>query len=195
MWDFLRRAEVAEHKIDQEYVAEGGWSRDEFLAAEKNLSNADLQAIAGDCEVDAMDPENCVPCLASVALMERLTADEGGQSSAGPGEEEIPFENADEEPKVISELLELAQRHPVEPKPVAQEFAEQVGVLQNLVQTMLLGPPIPPPNVSLDELAILAVASQKWLAIIDAQDVELAANQEQFRQAVRTLVARIRRDS
>lgn len=166
------------------------WATEDDL---NELSDAELGVIANLCKVDTAAPTECIPCLAAVMLAEKYSV----QSNAGPGEEGIPFDDPsfaqvpDSQPiQPLADALTRAAQHDM---PVAERFAYRVRELETLVQEMLEGPPIPPPNVTLEELSLLAVAAQRWIKITEAQGIDLPPNQQQVLDATKSIVSRLHR--
>lgn len=178
-----RREHVAEETPDLEHwptermIAEGhaDYATPEDL---EGLDDAILTDIAQLCEVDQFAPDECIPCLAHVTLLERRSHDEAED------EPEHPFAFVDEYFGPSTPKLE----------PPAQRFAAKVRELDALVAELLEGPPIPPPNVSLEELAALVVGAEKWVKMIDAQGLELAPAQKQVKDEIERVIAKTRRN-
>lgn len=195
MWfDKKPRREVTEepqHWPTERMIADGhaDYAIPEDL---EGLDESILKDIAALCECPEYAPDECIPCQAHILYLERqqerlalLTPPDYDIAVADEPEDDIP------EGEVIPPLLDLIQRVTDRDKPVTVRFAEQVGVLRDLVSEMLEGPPIPPPGVTLEDLSLLVVATQRWIAMTEAQGVDLSDNQQQVLDATKTLVARL----
>lgn len=193
MWfDRKRRELVAEepqHWPTERMIAEG---HADYATLEdlEGLGDAVLADIAELCEVDQFAPDECIPCRAHVIYLERKKYAELAQSDQEEVEEYVPEER--ETPRLDA----LMQEAPVfeEPAPTVDRFAAKVKELNALVAELLEGPPIPPPNVTLSELAALTVGAEKWLKMIDAQGLELAPAQEQMKNEIERVIAKMRRN-
>ena len=204
MWFEKRRDRVSEEKQPQHWptermIAEGHAD----YATSEDLEGASprrLLDIAQICEVDTYAPDECIPCKAAVMFLEQeeeKNAPEPEVPDYEPEErptpaldemvaESPPWDDADDQPygKRVSDA-----RH-ADPM---REVARQAGYLQQLIEEALDGPPIPPRNVSEEELALLVVGAQRWIKITEAQGVELAPAQQQILNATKTLVERLHR--
>lgn len=168
------------------------------------LSLGELWEFAKTCEMPELAPDECVPCYAHTMALEQT---EQAQQALSPDVPDVP----EYEPPAdaATEALDLVEEEPgfprledlMESKPPwaqenrhsdpVQEFARSVGYLNDLVQEMVSGPPIPPREVTLDELAVLVVAAQRWIKITEAQGIELAPAQQTLLDATKALVARL----
>lgn len=165
------------------------------------LPESILADIAQLCEVDEFAPDECIPCLAHVLFLKRQAPTDQPQHPVVADYVSVPV--SDEEPGPLPEgIPEVAddyagiaeaEREIFAPEAVAERFARQVGVLDALVKELLEGPPIPPPGVTLEELSLLVVGAQRWIAITEAQGVELSLPQQQVLDATKALVARLHR--
>lgn len=185
-------------------------------ATEEDLEGMDGQALwrlAGICEVKEMAPEECIPCLALVKALEiqQAATEEAEQrlndmAPVSPGEipEPTTFTAPMNQADVETNARETDQALPgyrhaamaaltaqAEEVPLQERFAQVVHLLDDMVTTFLEGPPIPPANVSRDELALLVVAAQQWIKITEAQGFQLAAPQQQMLDATKALVSRL----
>jgi hypothetical protein len=198
-----REEEVSEETVPQHpehvYYEDGSEVTAESL---DRLDDETLWFIAAQCPVDVVAAEDCLACLANAIAADRQQQ-RNGQSSASPGEEEIPFElpglkEAVETPFTEDEVTRLTGDPEWEPPggdarhaDPAKEFARQVGYLQSLVDEMLSGPPIPPRDVSLEELAALVVGSRKWLDM--TQGLDLAPATQAMRDEIQRVVEKVQR--
>lgn len=168
--------ESAQHWPTERMVMEG---HAEFATPEdlEGLTDEALWEVSNICTVEEMAPEECIPCLALVKVIENHSA-----------------EAEDDTPK-LDNLLHMPSvfTSPEEPEavPVAEQFASKVAELSLLVEELLNGPPIPPPNVSLPDLALLTMAADKWVKMSEIQG-GLLPEQQQVLDATRSLVARLR---
>ncbi len=154
-----------------------------------------LTDIAQLCEVNQYAPEECIPCLAHTMVNDLRKA-----SAEQAVEEYVPDEEVYDEEVPTPKLDTLL--HAVPPwtgsdigpddTPVADQFASKVAELSLLVEELLEGPPIPPPNVTVPDLALLTLAADRWVKITDAQGVDFGPEQQQMLDATRELVARLR---
>jgi hypothetical protein len=167
---------------------------------------ADLEPMDDDtllliAEVESYAPDECIPCLAAVTVLERQKE---RLEALNPPEYEplVLADTSDEEIQRGQDALDESHpglRHEMmaaldatdDTTPVAERFARQVRHLNDLVEALLEGPPIPPPGVSLEDLSLLVVASQRWIAMTEAQGVDLSPGQQQVLDATKTVVARL----
>jgi hypothetical protein len=161
-----------------------------------------LLLIADICEVESYAPEECIPCAAYALYMDRqherlaALAPTSPEDHAALEEEAMAAMRAAEEGGASFQEIQQAGVSTLKAKPVVERFADQVGVLQSLVTELLEGDPIPPPEVSLEELALLAVAAQKWVKITEAQGTEMLSPQQQaVLDSTKALVSRLRHDT
>jgi hypothetical protein len=161
-----------------------------------------LANIAKICEVEEAAPEECIPCAAYALYMDRqherlaALAPTSPEDHAALEEEAMAAMRAAEEGGASFQEIQQAGVSTLKAKPVVERFADQVGVLQSLVTELLEGDPIPPPEVSLEELALLAVAAQKWVKITEAQGTEMLSPQQQaVLDSTKALVSRLRHDT
>jgi hypothetical protein len=161
----------------------------------EGLDESLLADIAQICDVDQFAPDECIPCLAHTMYLDRQKAKLEALNPEEPAEPDSdhPTPKLDalmaEEPKWVDSPSDTVTN--ISNVPVAERFANHVRVLANLVEEMLEGPPIPPPNVSETELALLVVAAQRWIKITEAQGAELADSQQRLLDATKALVARL----
>lgn len=144
----------------------------------EGLPDPALLAIAQICEVETYAPNECIPCLAGVVLAERAQEARNELLNTPPGGDPG---------------LERQQPEPNSTVPVVDRFASHVRMLNSLVDELLSGPPIPPPEVSQAELAALVVGAEKWLANINSQGLELAPNQERIRAEIQRVIEKVKR--
>ena len=150
-----------------------------------SASDGELMGMAAVCEVENLDPENCIPCRAMAIVGDRMNARMESQP-----EVDTEFEEFTPPEPLSSEDLAKA----LDPtKSPVERFAAAVHDLNELVEEMLHGDPIPPKDVSLEELAVLVVASKKWVALLDAQGLELAPSQEALKREVERVIEKVQR--
>lgn len=175
----------------------------------EGLTQDQLYEVANECLVEILDSTICVPCRATEILME---GDEETRAMAlaileNPlGTDQSMGETVMPEPRVqgVNDLLP--------PEPTTEEstafeselpqeedvrilFARQVHALNLTVKQMLEGAPIPPPNVSVEELAALVVGADLWLKDMDARIAEgfaLTDPYEERRQHIALIVGRLK---
>ena len=184
MWFDKRRQPVAENEHitpDMMVALDQPYTQFEELMA---LSDEDLVAISTLCPALEYDSVNCVPCRAAEIVLERVGHAPEILAPKEEAEEYIPMPKLD---------ALMAEPPPFEARPVAEQFAEKVAELDLLVKQVLSGPPIPPPNVSLDDLAALVVAAEMWVKTINAQGLELGPTQAAVKTHVEMLIERLRR--
>lgn len=168
-WTKRRRAEVPETEVTGHLSPEDMIARGEQYATFDDLEGlplTELKRVADLCSENYPDLDACVPCRAFA-----LAWDLGEEH----GTEEILLSNYQEQP-------------------IADQIAKKVQELSLLVSTALEGPPIPPRDVSSDELAVLIVGSQRWLQQIDSQrsmGFILTPEQVEFRNLVESTVNRM----
>lgn len=187
MWgERKRRKRVSKHQSPEQRLE----ANEQFATFEDldGLTEQALYEIAIQCDEEPALPEECVPCKAFVLWHEIRQA--AALKDAKEDEEE-PFRPA------ISVDHPPASGEPaiqnISDVPVVERFASQVRVLSLLVEEMLHGDPIPPPEITIEEVAALTVGSKKWLAMLEAQGLTLSTEQEQVREAVRAAVAKVQR--
>lgn len=178
--------EPEEHQTPERRMAEGKMIAT-FADLEGGLTKTELAEVAAECKAEGEDPETCVSCRALHILFPDADTPNLDALMQEPSifEEGVP----------VPELLEVADRILAEDRPVAEVFAEKVRELESLVSTMLEGPPIPPPNVSLEELAAILVGAEKWVSLVRAQGLELGERQEAMVNEVERVVNKIKRSS
>lgn len=185
----------------------------------EELTTEELIEFAKTCEMGDLAPEECIPCYAYQMVLHRmedtLTPDVPEYEPSPTAKDhdilgtkciKCGMPAADIEPDsdctgvfVINDAAApeaLTQEKPPwaqenRHNDPLQEFARSVGYLNDLVQEMVSGPPIPPREVTLDELAVLVVAAQRWIKITEAQGIELAPTQQTLLDATKALVARL----
>lgn len=193
------------HQTPEDRIEEG----EEFATFEdlEGLDVDTLLRIASECDSNA-EPDSCVPCRAFAILMERSDQEEYQQvaeavedydTTLADGltdiEETLGLAEALDVPLDPDNLLTGTTTEVPEPEEtVVQRFAQQVNALNSLVQELLTGPPIPPPNVTIQELAALVVGAEKWVRMIDAQGLELADNQKAVKTEIERVISKVRRD-
>lgn len=206
MWFEKRRKPVAniteepEHWPTERMIEEGhaDYATPEDL---EGLPDNLLSDIAVLCEVDQYAaPDECVPCLALTMILDRRAAERERLENMAP----TPVEDDEERetPKLDAlmketpsfEESEAVGSIPVEVsrRPYVEILQLQLAAMQNTLEEIVNGPPIPPKDVSLEELALLVVAADRWIKMTEAQGVELATNQQQVLDVTRDLVARLR---
>lgn len=162
----------------------------------EGLSEVGLTPVASLCEVDRFAPDECVSCLAHAMLLDLRKAaeqDERDEELIDLAEKALEEEEEERETPKLDNLLhmpDLFDRNE-EPAPVAEQFASKVAELSLLVEELLEGPPIPPPNVSLADLALLTLAAEKWVKMTEVQG-GWSPEQQTMLDATRDLVSRLR---
>lgn len=190
MWFNKKRSEPLQH-LTPEQMIENGEDIATFEDLE-GLGDSELARILQLCDVEPADPDACVPCRAYVMLETR-------QEDHGEEEWRLPSDSLEEYAEPLQKALEEGTDgdvwpSPVARKPVAEQFAEKVEELSLLVAELLQGPPIPPKNVELNELAVLVVAAQKWTAMLDsqlAQGFALSEEQRNLKALVEQVTGRL----
>lgn len=206
----MAEEETLEHWPTERMITEG-WAEFSIPEDLEGLPDEKLVEIATLCQVDQYSPDECIPCLAHVTLMERREAERERLETLAPQEVlwDLPgLQEALDQPMDTAILTGPGgapfpdfgpdggtpdPRPTVEEVPVVERFAQQVGVLQGMVATLLDGPPIPPPGVSLEELGALVVGASRWLQMLDDQGLELAPAQQAVRAEISRVVAKVRR--
>jgi hypothetical protein len=201
MW-FERKREPVNEEAPQHWPTErmiaGGHADYATPGDLEELDAQTLESISQICAVPVVAPDECIPCLAYVKWLEMVKVQfedvapqvPDFEPAAEPSEVDAGWPNPqDDLPDAPWEPPGGPARHA---DPV-REIARQAKYLQDLVDEMLDGPPIPPRDVSLDELALLTVAAQRWVKITDAQGVDLSSDQQAMLDATRALVARLHR--
>jgi hypothetical protein len=160
-----------------------------------DLPDADLIKVANICTLSEFAPEECIPCYAHTMYLDRQKARLEEMDPDIP-DDEVYDENGEfrETPKLnelVNETMSFIEPD-VKPEPVADRFAAKVEELNDLVREMLSGPPIPPKDVSVTDLALLVVGAERWVKMTEAQGVELSDNQQQVLDSTKALVARLR---
>lgn len=176
----------------------------------EGLDEAILTDIAQLCEVDQYAPDECIPCLAHTMVLDRrgIAAEMAEEAEAHAEimeelEEDYPTPRLAATLAAVPPWTESDKYEGMEPPrglfpqedpddtPVADQFASKVAELSLLVEELLEGPPIPPPGVSLEDLALLTLAADKWVKMSEIQG-GLAPQQQQMLDATRELVTRLR---
>jgi hypothetical protein len=202
MWYDRKRRHVTETTPESEHwptermIQEGhaDYATPEDL---EGLTDERLVEIAEICRVTTAAPDECIPCLAYATYMDRQKAKLEDMVHTIPGnlDRDEPTPKLDalmaEEPQWVDPPSDTVTN--ITNVPVAERFASHVRVLALLVEEMLEGPPIPPPNVTEAELALLVVGAQRWIRVTEAQGVDLAPEQQKVLDAMKTLVARLHR--
>jgi hypothetical protein len=204
MWFESRRREPVSEETPQHWSTERmileGYAE---IATPEDLeqrTDESLVNIAKICEVEEAAPDECIPCAAYALYMDRQHERLAALAPTSPEDHEPSIEET--QPRLV-ETMRMESPFREEPAiqnisqvPVVERFADQVGVLQSLVTELLEGDPIPPPEVSLEELALLAVAAQKWVKITEAQGTEMLSPQQQaVLDSTKALVSRLRHDT
>ncbi len=186
MWFEQRRKPAVETEPVENYhlTPEAMIARGDEIATFKDLEGLDYDALldlARICPVDTVDADSCVPCRAYAMAMdiEKTGAEEAEEYQPTP---RLDATMAGEDPWAVRDDA-----------PVVDRFVHQVNTLNDLVQELLMGPPIPPPGVTLDELATLVVATQKWIRMTEAGGADLSDNQQAVLNATKALVQRLHR--
>ena len=199
-----RVAEAPQHWTTERMILEGHAD----YATREDLEGMDeglLIDISKICEVPTAAPEECIPCLAYAMVMERREEQRHAlenMNPATPDAQETIKEVVDPPADAVGPDLLSKQKPRKEASPFpgesrhadpTQEIHRTVRYLDGLLEELLNGPPIPPRDVTTEELAILVVAAQRWIKITEAQGVELAPTQQRLLEATKTLVARLNR--
>lgn len=207
MWFDRKRSSVseqaAEHWPTERMILEGhaDYATPEDLEA---LPSSVLNDIAALCEVESMAPDECIPCLATSLVYQRMEKDRERLNSMNPTEQEFP--------PGITEAMEL----PLDPGGLlagdVQAHKERYALYtstvdqftphhrlelylrqtQQALDEVMHGPPIPPKDVSLSELAALVVGAEKWVKLVDAQGLELAPEQEAVKEEIQRIITKVR---
>lgn len=162
-----------------------------------------LLKIAEICEVPDTQPDECIPCWAYAEYMERqqnrltemapdMPEPETLFETDGDAEYPVKEEDSsksDEESSFTDRPVFAQQARHADP---VMEVHRTVKYLDGLLEEVLNGPPIPPKDVTVAELAMLVIAADKYIRMTEAQGVELASNQQQVLDATKELVARLR---
>lgn len=203
MWFERKRQPMPEEDLNhwpgERMIAEG---YSEYAVPEdlEGLSDEVLVNIAEVCQVNEFAPDECIPCLAHVTLMERREAEKAQLEAMSPTLDAVDgylpgLGGAMDMPLDPDGLLRGDATFPAETEeiPVVERFARQVRSLSDLVGELLEGPPIPPPDVSTNELAALVVGAERWVNIMDAQGIELAPQQQAVKNEIARVIAKVKR--
>jgi hypothetical protein len=188
----------------------------------EGLSDEDLAKVAEICIVNEFAPDECIPCYAHTLYLDRQKnrLEEMAPELPEPeylhetdADAEYPVDHPlrkmltegapeDPEPFVLPDMKDRAESGESEAdtsfpigvnrRPYVDILWEQVRNLNLTLEEILNGPPIPPKDVSMAELALLVLAADKYVKMTDAQGVELSDNQQQVLDSTRNLVARLR---
>lgn len=191
MWFDKKRRPMAEHWPTERMITEN--HSDYATPGDiEGLATNLLVDIAQLCEVETAAPDECIPCLAYAIVMDReaektrLLQESLENPTGAPEAEEEPEER---ETPALDGLV--AEETVFEPVPVAEQFRAKVEELHVLTEQMLSGPPIPPPNVTLEELAALMLGAKRWLAMLEGMGAALAPEQESIRTRIQAVVDRL----
>lgn len=210
MWFEKRSKPVSEPEQAPEH-----WSTERMIlqghaeyATREDLADASdevLVDVAGICEVTQADPDGCIPCWAYAEYLERQQKRLEDMAPRDPradeddddhGAQEFDPEGSDydeyDTPKLDALMSEPVDTRARSEVPVVERFANHVAVLQADIAEMLDGPPIPPKDVSLSDLALLVLAADKWVNITEAQGLDLSPTNRAMLDSTKTLVARLR---
>lgn len=186
-----------------------------------DLSDEDLAKVAEICIVNEFAPDECIPCYAHTVYLDRQQKHLEDMAPDVPEEfsTDHPLREAledmapeDPEPFILPDMKDRTSsdedeaedftqpdaNHPAyDPVrdfslPPVERMHHEVKVLNEIMEEILHGPPIPPKDVSVAELAMLVIAADKYIRMTEAQGVELATNQQQVLDATKALVARLR---
>jgi hypothetical protein len=142
----------------------------------EGLPESRLNEIMLECPVEPGDPDICVPDRAYAILMGRRkeAADRALHKLENPTG--VPLTEAEDdnwsqdtaaedllEPLAMHSSLAESLPHPELGEDVRDVFIKQVTNLNATVQRMLNGPPIPPPNVTVSDLAALKIGAEEWV--------------------------------
>lgn len=161
--------------------------QDDITAAPLNT----VEILSSLCAADILDPDACPGCFATTVLYERQQEASEDETDA---EEYIPPPTSDVSEDIPEDQKSITAEN-MSLIPVAERFANQVRVLSRMVDEMLAGPPIPPREVSLEELAALVLGSERWLSTIDASKAQgfiIGEQQENIVSVVRQTVAKVK---
>lgn len=192
MW-FERRKPVSEepeapqHWPTERMIQEGHAA----YATTDDLKPLDIDALTGVavlCEVQEVAPDECIPCWAYAEIQERQKEPE-----EEPGERETPKLDAlvAEDPPWVDEKpygLRFTDARHGDP---VREIQRQAQYMDRLVEEILNGPPIPPKEVSLEDLACLTLAAKNWIRLMDAQGLELSPKQQSLLDETKQIVSRL----
>jgi hypothetical protein len=153
-----------------------------------------LKDVADLCEVEEAAPDECIPCWAYAEYLERQKR---RLAEMAPKDPEVvaemeQIEEEPETPKLDALVSEADTFTEPEMKPIASQFAAKVEELSLLVQELLDGPPIPPKDVSMSDLALLVLAADRWVNMTESQGMELSGQPKAVLDSTKALVARLR---
>jgi hypothetical protein len=208
MFERLRRQPVSDEVPDYEPDVPQHWPTErliherpgEYATREEiqGLSDEELVRVQAICDNPNLAPDECIPCFAYAELQERertrLLPD------GPPSEEPTDFIHAEmpefqvERDGLDADNVEDFEGPPVRRVTPVEMLVHQVGQLQETLQQIVEGDPIPPKEVSLDDLALLTVAAQRWIRMTEAQGVDLGPEQQQVLDATKALVSRLHHD-
>jgi hypothetical protein len=176
----------------------------------EGLSDEDLAKVAEICIVNEFAPDECIPCYAHTLYLDRQKNRLEEMAPELPEPEYLHETDADAEYPVdhpLPGMKDRAESGESEADGVTEwpaharqarhadpvlEVHRTVKYLDGLLEEVLNGPPIPPKDVTVAELAMLVIAADKYIRMTEAQQVELATNQQQVLDATKALVARLR---
>lgn len=194
--------------VTEQTSEEGHWPTERMIlhghadyATPGDLEGLDtglLRDIAQICEVEEYAPEECIPCLAGTMVIDRIAEAKERLDNMAPHEtpedtkvlpEQVDWEA--EGAAGVPEDVYTVYNHPTEPDPW-YVLRSNLEALQQQLDMALNGPPIPPKDISLEELAALVIGAEKWVKLVDAQGLELAPEQEAVKEEIQRIVAKVR---
>lgn len=172
----------------------------------EGLPEETLKEVAGICEVNEFAPDECVSCLAHTMWLElqRKKLEDMAPEEPHPGDIAVMPEVEDVASSEENEADDFTQQdvnHPAyDPVrdfslPPVERLHHEVKVINEIMDEILHGPPIPPKDVTVEELALLALGATKWVESAEfnvSQGLELSSQQRQVLDATKALVARLR---
>ncbi len=204
-------AERPQHSTPEQRIAAGS----EIATFEDldGLPESRLLEIMQECPVEPPDPDICVPCRAYTMVMElrREAADQAREALQNPTAPKVTSDMTGPEQQAVRSLQEPAVPEgdpvaagylPPAPAPdvedvedVRYRISEKVQELENLVQEAFFGPPIPPRDVSMQDLAALTVAASLWVKSMDARLAEgftLTPEMSEAKTVVEAVIAKVK---
>ena len=155
----------------------------------EDLSDEELAKVAEICVVNEFAPDECIPCYAHTVYLDRQK--DRLEDMAPDLPEDDDFGSVE-----TSKLDALVEETPVFEQPTKRPPVErlqlQVAMLQTTLEEIIDGPPIPPKDVSMEELALLVVGADRWVKMTEAQGVDLSPPQQAVLDSTKNLVARLR---
>lgn len=191
-----------EHWPTERMVNEG--HAEYAIAADlEDLSDEELAKVAEICIVNEYAPDECIPCLAHVTYLERQKQHLEDLAPALPEDDDFGSEDEERDTPQLDALMkeepswgerEAHDFIPVEVKkrPPVEILQLQVAMLAETLDDIVNGPPIPPKEVSLAELGLLVLAADKYVRMVEAQEIELSPGARVMLDSTRELVARLR---